>query len=129
LQVAMHSPGDSEPSGSGAHWPAVVLQLYITGVGAGVGTGVGFGVGTGVGGDDLQVAMQSTGDSGPLGSSLHWPDVVSQLYVGTGVGGTGVGFGVGFGFGMHVANPVLPPAVHCSEFCNELSGVVTGMRR
>ena len=83
LQVAMHSPGDSEPSGSGAHWPAVVLQLYMTGVGAGVGTGVGgagvgtgvgFGVGTGVGGDDLQVAMQSPGDSEPLGSSLHRPE-------------------------------------------------------
>ena len=42
LQVAMHSPGDSEPSGSSTHWPtvAVALQLYTTGVGTGVGAGV-----------------------------------------------------------------------------------------
>ena len=37
LQVAMHSPGDSEPFGSSLHWPTVVLQLYMTGAGAGVG--------------------------------------------------------------------------------------------
>ena len=37
LQVAMHSPGDCEPCGSAAHAPEVVLQLYMTGVGAGVG--------------------------------------------------------------------------------------------
>jgi hypothetical protein len=49
LQVAMHSPGDSDPSGSSLHWPAVVSQLYMTGVGAGVGTGVGAGVGGQVG--------------------------------------------------------------------------------
>ena len=103
LQVAMHSPGDSEPSGSRTHWPAVELQLYMTGVGAGVGTGVGFGVGTGVGGAALQVAMHSPGDSEPSGSSLHLPAVVSQLYmtgVGAGVGGAGVGFGGGFGVGV-----------------------------
>ena len=49
LQVAMHSPGDSLPLGSGAHRPVVELQLYRTGVGFGVGTGVGAGLGTGVG--------------------------------------------------------------------------------
>jgi hypothetical protein len=66
LHVAMHSPGACVPLGSSAHWPVVVLQLYITaGVGAGVGgTGVG---GTGVGGTGVG---------------------------GTGVG-FGVGFGVG----------------------------------
>ena len=79
LQVAMHSPGDSEPSGSGAHWPAVVLQLYMTGVGAGVGTGVGFGVGTGVGAGDLQVSMQLPGICEAARSAEHLPTDESQL--------------------------------------------------
>jgi hypothetical protein len=48
LHVAMHSPGDCDPCGSCAHWPAVALQLYMTGVG-----------GMGVGGGDVQVAMHS----------------------------------------------------------------------
>jgi hypothetical protein len=43
LQLAMHSPGDSDPFGSGLHWPTVALQLYVTGLR--VGLGVGFGVG------------------------------------------------------------------------------------
>jgi hypothetical protein len=29
VQVAMHSPRDSEPAGSGEHWPVIALQLYI----------------------------------------------------------------------------------------------------
>jgi hypothetical protein len=37
LQVAMQAPGDSEPFGSAAHCPVLVLQLYNTGFGAGVG--------------------------------------------------------------------------------------------
>jgi hypothetical protein len=36
LQVAMHFRGDSEPFGSRTQ-PAVALQLYMTGVGAGEG--------------------------------------------------------------------------------------------
>ena len=31
----------------------------------------------------LQLAMQSTGDSEPLGSSTHWPIVALQLYIHT----------------------------------------------
>jgi hypothetical protein len=81
--------------------PMVPSEGTGTGTGTGVGTGVGFGGGTGVGAGDLHVAMQSPGDSEPLGSSLHWPDVVSQLYMaGVGAGGAGVGTGVGTGAGV-----------------------------
>ena len=44
MQVAMQCPGNSEPLGFSLHWPAVVSQLYMTGVGVGVGFGVGCGV-------------------------------------------------------------------------------------
>jgi hypothetical protein len=60
----------------------------------------------GVGGGDLQVVMQSPGDSKPLGSSLHWPAVVSQLYI------TGM---------VHVMLP-WPPQLHLSAPCGVCVG-------
>jgi hypothetical protein len=75
LQLAMQSSADCEPCGSRTHWPAVALQLYVVGVGAGVG-------GTGVGADGLQVAMHSPGVSEPLGSFSHLPLAGSLLKFG-----------------------------------------------
>ena len=39
MQVAMHSPGDSEPLGSSLHRPVAELQLYMTSVGTHTGVG------------------------------------------------------------------------------------------
>jgi hypothetical protein len=100
VHVAMHSPGDSVPAGSCAHWPVCALQLYMIrglGVGFGVGLGLGTGVGTGVGGAIVHVAMHSPGDNVPAVSCAHWPVFALQVYM---IRGLGVGWGVGTGVGV-----------------------------
>ena len=84
---------------------ALGVEHALAGVGTGVGTGDGTGVGTGVGAGDLQVAMQSPGDSEPFGSSLHWPVAELQLYM------TGAGVGAGAGHGGVGAGTGPPPVI------------------
>ena len=113
----MHSPGDSEPVGSGEHCPVVALQLYMTGVGAGVGTGAGVGHG-------CALQASSAGGCAVDASPLHMAGGVG-IDVG-GPGGPGASNGVTHGTARvrvpfpHVAEQ-LPHAPGCQAYAIALA--------